>query len=83
MMEEGIAAGEGGIEDLHIESRTAQVGTEIQDAQRRIGLHDLHLFGIFVEKVTMSEQKVHYEALPEVAAGESREGPSLRRSAIW
>ncbi len=58
MVEERLAARESRVEDLDVEALLPQVRTEVQDAQRRIGLHDLHLFGVLVEEVAVRKQQV-------------------------
>jgi hypothetical protein len=53
MREKRVPAGERSIEYFDIEPLISEVRTQIQNTQRRVGLHDLKLFGIFVEKVTV------------------------------
>jgi hypothetical protein len=52
---ERVPAGKSGVEYVDIETLPPQVRAKIQNAQRGVGLHDLKLFGIFVEKVTVCE----------------------------
>ena len=48
-----------GIEYLRIKALLTQMRADVQDPQRRIGLHDLKLLGIFVKKIAVSEKDVH------------------------
>jgi hypothetical protein len=52
---ERLFAGEGGVEYVDIETLVSQVRAKIQNTQGSIRLHDLKLFGVFVEKVTVCE----------------------------
>jgi len=63
VVKQRLAAGEGGVEDIDLEAGAAEMRAQIQDAQRRVGLHDLHLLGILVEEVTVSEQEVRHQAV--------------------
>ncbi len=64
MLEESFAAGEGGVEDVDVEALLAKMRAEIQDAKRSVRLHDLKLFGIFVEKIAVREQELRHLGLP-------------------
>jgi hypothetical protein len=35
------------------------VRADIENAQRRIGLHDLKLLRIFIQEIAVSEQEIH------------------------
>ena len=61
VIEKGFPVREGRIEDLDVEALLPQMRAEIEDAQRRIGLHDLQLFGIFIEVIAVREQKVWHQ----------------------
>jgi hypothetical protein len=52
---ERFPAGKGSVEYIDIEALLSQVRAQIQNTQGGIGLHDLKLFGVFVEKVTVCE----------------------------
>src|SRR6185312_7404865 len=53
-----FASGKGGVEDFNIEALGLQMRTQIKNAERRVGLHDLKLLRVLVEEVTVCEQKV-------------------------
>jgi len=56
------------------------VRTEIEDAERRIRLHDLHLFGVFVQEVTVRKQQVcHQDSSPLRRVLPAAETRPLRR----
>jgi hypothetical protein len=56
MVKEQLTARESCVKDLNVEAALPQMRTKIQDAERRIRLHDLHLLGIFVEEVTVRKE---------------------------
>src|SRR6202034_925469 len=49
--EEFVTAGKRRVEDIDAESLLAKMRTQVENPQRRVGLHDLPLFGIFKEEV--------------------------------
>jgi hypothetical protein len=55
MRENLLSAGESGIEYLHIKALLPQMRANVEEAQGDIGLEDLPLFGILIEKVTVGE----------------------------
>ncbi len=58
-VEELGARSERGIVNLHIEALGPQVRGQVQDSERRVGLHDLKLLGIFPEEVAVRQEEVH------------------------
>src|SRR5262249_39990744 len=53
-----LPATERAVVDLHGEPGAAQVGGQVEQSERRIGLHDLPPFPVFVQKVTVRGEKV-------------------------
>ncbi len=55
-IEQFLAVGKRGIEDLNLHTFPAQVRTDVEDPQRRIWLHDLKLLGVLVQEIAVREQ---------------------------
>jgi hypothetical protein len=53
MFEEKFTARKCGVKDFDIETLFSQMGTEIKDAEWGVELHDLKLFGILVNEITV------------------------------
>jgi hypothetical protein len=51
-----LAGRERGIENFNIHAFVAEMRADIQNPKRRIRLHDLKLFGIFVEEIPVGEE---------------------------
>jgi hypothetical protein len=56
MLKEGLSIGEGRVKDVDVEALFSQMGAQVQNAKRSIGLHDLKLLWVFVEEVAVREQ---------------------------
>ena len=65
-VEQLLAGAKSGVINIDIESLAAQVGRQIENAQRRVGLHDLAFFRIFAQKIGVREQEPH-DAAPGFA----------------
>src|SRR5690606_9699332 len=50
---------EGRVEDADVEPARFQVRRQVQDAQWRVGLHDLQFVRVFVQKIPVREQNIH------------------------
>jgi hypothetical protein len=48
-------SGKRAVENVDLESLLPEVGTEVKDPQRNIGLHDLEFLRILPHKVSVSE----------------------------
>jgi hypothetical protein len=64
MLKECVSIGEGRVEDIDIESLVSQMRAQVQDAERSVGLHDLKLLGVFVEKVAVGEEEFWHLDMP-------------------
>src|SRR5258708_2653370 len=58
-----IAGPEGGIVDLYVEAAAAEVRRKVEDSQGNIGLHDLKLLGVLVQKIAVGQQEIHMGTL--------------------
>ena len=58
--DERFAVAERGVERLDVEAGALEVGADVQQPQRRVGLHDLALLLVFPQEVAMSQQEVRH-----------------------
>src|SRR5436309_15892129 len=53
---------------------------EIEDAERSVGLHDLKLFGIFVQEVAVGKEDIGHQACPPALLSCRRGMKSVERA---
>jgi hypothetical protein len=53
-----VHAGEGGVENVYVETLVPEVRADIEDAQRDVGFANLKLLGIFEKEIAVGEEEI-------------------------